>query len=210
MKRLLLICLLGCMCLAVPLPKAQAQEAEIAQLLLNVQKLNQLKDILNNMYEGYRTLENGYQTVKGIAEGDFKLHDVFLSELLKVSPTVQKYHRVGELIGYQKDLVSEYRRAFRRFSKSGRYSEAELRYLEKVYAHLLRRSLNHLEELAMILTAGELRMNDSERLDAIDLLHTDMDGMLRFLRGFNEKVTALGHQRSQMQESEYRLNQLFQ
>ncbi|MFA0960299.1 TerB family tellurite resistance protein [Roseivirga sp. BDSF3-8] len=191
-------------------PQAKAQEIEVAQLLLNVEKLAQLKEMLQHMYQGYRTLENGYQTVKGIAEGDFKLHDLFLSELLKVSSTVRDYRRVAELVAYQRDLAGEYRRAFKRFTSSGHYTEAELRYLEKVYTHLLQRSLNHLEELAMILTAGELRMNDSERLEAIDHLHADMGSMLSFLRQFNEQVSALGHQRKKITEGDERLNQWVQ
>src|ERR1700730_18790216 len=79
--------------------KAQTQEAQ--QLLLNWEKLTQLKSVLKNMYEGYRIVSKGYNTIKDISQGNFTLHQVFLDGLLEVSPAVRKYKRVFDIINYQ-------------------------------------------------------------------------------------------------------------
>ena len=55
-----------------------AQSTEIQQLLLNVEKLAQLKKILSNMKKGYEIVSNGYNTIKDISKGNFNLHEAFL------------------------------------------------------------------------------------------------------------------------------------
>ncbi|MBC7384425.1 MAG: TerB family tellurite resistance protein, partial [Bacteroidia bacterium] len=64
--------------------RVSAQSEEVQQLLLNVIKLEQLKKILNNMYDGYKVLTKGYNTIKTISEGNFSIHKVFLDGLLQV------------------------------------------------------------------------------------------------------------------------------
>ena len=75
-----------------------AQSYEAQQLLLNWEKLAQLKKILDNMYKGYQVLSYGYTTIKDISEGNFNLHHAFLEGLLQVSPTVLKYKRVVDIV----------------------------------------------------------------------------------------------------------------
>lgn len=51
---------------------SQSQEAQ--QLMLNVEKLSQLKNILSDMKRGYEVVSKGYNAVSGIAKGNFSLH----------------------------------------------------------------------------------------------------------------------------------------
>lgn len=53
---------------------AHGQVEEAKSLALNLAKLEQLRKILDNMYKGYQILTEGYQTIKNISEGNFKLH----------------------------------------------------------------------------------------------------------------------------------------
>src|SRR4051812_48291730 len=86
----------------------QAQEQEIQQLLLNVEKLAQFKKILQGMYDGYEILQKGYTAIKNISEGNFTIHQTFLDGLLAVSPAVRKYKRVSDVIDYQVRILKEY------------------------------------------------------------------------------------------------------
>ena len=99
-----------------------AQSDEAQQLLLNIEKLTQLKKILNEMYQGYKIVSKGYNTIKDISHGNFDLHKTFLDGLLEVSPAVKKYKRIVDIISLQSSLVKEYRSAFNRFKKSNRMS----------------------------------------------------------------------------------------
>ena len=93
-------------CLQLHLVKAQA--AEITQLLLNVEKLSQLKQILQNMKDGYQIISGGYNLVKDISEGNFSLHRSFLDGLYMVNPELRKYQRAVDIITYQRRILAEY------------------------------------------------------------------------------------------------------
>lgn len=176
--------------------KAMAQTDEIAQLLLNVEKLAQFKQILSDMKKGYEILNGGYNTIKDLSQGNFSLHKTFLDALMEVSPTVKKYKRVADIINYQVILVKEYKSAFNRFKQDNNFNQQELVYLSRVYENLFKQSLNNLDNLANIITANKLRMSDDERLDAIDKIFADMQDKLLFLRYFNNNTTVLAVQRA--------------
>lgn len=187
-----------------------AQADEIQQLLLNVEKLNQLRSILSDMKKGYELLHTGYNTVKSISEGSFQLHEAFLDGLLAVHPSLQQYHRVAAILEGQQHLVREYKSAFARFRQHGHFSPEELAYLGAVYGRLLEQSAWHLEELALVLTAGTLRMQDDERLAAIDRIAAGMADKLSFLRHFNRQATLLALQRSREQHDIHAIRQLLE
>jgi hypothetical protein len=187
MKRFLITILFFLSLFSVKQVKAQSEELQ--QLILNLQKLNQFRAILTNMYKGYQILTKGYNTIKDLAEGNFKLHQIFLDGLLEASPTVKKYKHVGDIITLQLQLIKEYKSSFRQFISAGVFNTDEIQYLQDVYQNLVDRSLKNLDELLMIITSGQLRMNDAERLNAIDRIYADMQDKIQFLRYFNDKST---------------------
>jgi DNA repair ATPase RecN len=192
-----LIIILGIVLFTFPIAnKALAQKDEIAQLLLNVEKLAQFKQILSDMKKGYKILNGGYNTIKDLSEGNFSLHKTFLDALMEVSPTVKNYKRVADIINYQVILVKEYKSSFNRFKRDNNFNQQELAYLGRVYENLFKQSLNNLDDLGTIITANKLRMSDDERLEAIDKIFTDMQDKLLFLRHFNNNTTVLAVQRA--------------
>ena len=175
---------------------AIGQSEEVQQLLLNVEKLAQLKEILNGLYKSYEVLHNGYSVIKDVSKGNFSLHKDFLDKLLQVSPVVKNYKRIPDIIGYQIDIVHEYKTTFNRFSKDRNFDVKELQYFSKVYTNLVKESLKNLEALVNVVTANKLGMSDDERLGAIDKLFDDMQEKLSFLRYFNKSNTLLALQRA--------------
>src|ERR1700744_781946 len=87
---------------------ARAQTADLTQLILDIEKLTQLKGILTDMKTGYTIIDGGYNQVKSIADGNFNLHSTFLNGLLLVSPAVAKYGRVANIIFAQGYIVHKY------------------------------------------------------------------------------------------------------
>ncbi len=175
----------------------QSQEAR--QLALNVEKLAQLKLMLSHMKTGYDILSKGYNSIKNISQGNFNLHKTFLDGLLQISPAVRKYKKIAEIIDFQIKIVKEYKDAFNEFKGCKQFTKDEIEYMGTVYGNLFKESLKKLEELAMVITAGELRMTDDERLKAIDRIYTDVVDQYTFLNEFNNSTAMLSAQRDNEQ-----------
>ena len=179
---------------------ARAQASEIAQLLLNVEKLSQLKGILEDLKKSYTILQTGYSAIKNISEGNFAIHKVFLDGLMEVSPAVKQYRKVAYIIDYQLQLVGEYKQALRQFRQWKSFTPDELVYISDVYENLVKLSLQNLDELVNVVTAGKLRMSDDERLKAIDRIFAEMEDKVQFLREFNNETAILAMQRAREQD----------
>ena len=175
--------------------RLNAQSFEAQQLLLNWEKLSQLKNILTDMKKGYEIVSRGYNSVKDIASGNFSLHETFLDGMMLVNPEIKKYRRVADIISYQKNIISEYKSAFKRFENSDTFSQRDLEYLGKVYGELSKQSLRNLDDLITVITSTKLRMSDDERLKAIDRIFADTEDKLQFLRSFNKETRILSLQR---------------
>jgi hypothetical protein len=190
MKRYLLIVALVFMSRVLV---AQTQEAQ--QLLLNWEKLMQFKEILQNMYDGWKVIDKGYKTIKDISAGNFSLHKGFLDALMEVSPVVKRYKRITDIVNYQINIVKRGKAAFQLFKDDGMFSAAEILYLEKVYGNLFSESVKNLDELFLVTTAGQLRMSDDERLRAIDQIYARVVDQFSFLEDFNSSTGTLLLQR---------------
>jgi hypothetical protein len=189
--------------------KASAQSQDLQQLVLDIEKLTQLKAILSDMQTGYTILTQGYGEVKTLSEGNFNLHSAFLNSLEQISPTVRKYGRIADIIADQASIVSEYKAAWKAFSSSGRFSAAELVYMNGVFSQLLNQSADNLTSLANVITVGTLRMSDADRLSAIDHIYDDTQNKLVFLRHFNNEVQLLELQREKEQNDVQTLQKLY-
>lgn len=189
--------------------KSQAQAQEMQQLILDIEKLTQLKGILTDMKTGYQIYKQGYGSISQLSKGNFDLHSVYLNGLLSISVAVRNYGRITEIITQQASLISEYKSSYKQFSKSRTFSESELNYISDVYSHLVTQSLENLDELTNVLTAGKLRMSDDERMRAIDRIYGSSSEKLQFLRHFNRQGVVLSLQRSKDLGETHTLNQLY-
>jgi hypothetical protein len=156
--------------------------------------------VLTNLYKDYEVLETGYTAIRNISEGNFNLHKAFLDGLLAVSPTVRKYERIVDIINDQGKIVSEYKNAYGLFRWDKHFTPDELVYQSTVYNNLITKSGKNLEDLLNVITASKLRMNDAERLDAIDRIYAHTHDQLSFLRQFNSKTSILAIQRAKEEQ----------
>jgi hypothetical protein len=194
MKKMILI-----LALSVSFISTNAQSAEVQQLLLNVEKLAQFKKILKNMKDAYKIIFKGYTAVKDLSQGNFNLHKTFLDGLMDVSPAVKKYKRIADIFNYQLRITKEYKAAYNQFRDDKQFTVQEIEYVGKVYSNLFNETLKSLEELAMVITAGKLRMSDDERLQAIDKIYETVVEQYSFLNEFNNNTAILSLQRKSEQ-----------
>jgi len=195
MKKWLLIIL-------IPLVGSRSfgQSQEIQQLLLNWEKLSQLRTLLDDMYTGYTIIYKGYSTIRDISENNFSLHKGFLDGLMEISPVVKKYKRIADIISYQLRIVKLSKAAYDKFKVDKNFTVDEIKGIANVCGRLLDEGLKCLDELIMVITAGELRMSDDERLQAIDGIYTKLVDQFSFLKELNNSTTVLSVQREKEQQ----------
>lgn len=189
--------------------KSFSQTQAVQQLLLDVEKLTQLKNILTELKSGYKIVADGYTSIKNISEGNFSLHNIFLKSLLDVSPAVKNYVRIKDIIDAQISIVREYKDALKQFKGSGEFSVDEMDYIMKVYANLFQHSLDNLQSMIMVITVGKLRMSDDERIQSIDEVWKEVSQQLTFLRHFNNQARILCLQRAKEKNDLSIINQLY-
>ncbi|WP_374950073.1 TerB family tellurite resistance protein [Mucilaginibacter sp.] len=187
----------------------QAQGQELQQLLLNIEKLTQMKSILSDMKTGYQIYQQGYGTISSLSKGNFNLHSVYLNGLMAVSPGIRNYGRVAEIISMQSTLISEYKRNFKQFRQSGTFSASEINYMSNVYNKLIVETLDNIGELTNVITANKLRMSDADRIKAIDRIYATTADKFQFLRSFNNQGITLSLQRSKATNDTRTLKQLY-
>jgi hypothetical protein len=176
--------------------RISAQSFDAQQLLLDWQKLTELKGILTQLQQGYQVLSTGYENIRTIAEASFTLHNSFLSALLSVNPAVKNDPRVQGIIGFQSSIATEYSASFNRFKQDKHFSAPEIAYLETVYNNVLNQSLSGITNLTNVLTPNTFRMSDDERLRAIEGIYQETKNQLLFLRSFNNSATMLAIDRA--------------
>ncbi|MGN6354816.1 MAG: TerB family tellurite resistance protein [Parafilimonas sp.] len=186
-----------------------SQAQEIAQLLLDVEKLTQFKQILSDLKKGYEILSSGYNSIKNISQGNFSLHETFLNGLLEVSPAVQRYERIADIMQYQLRIVKEYKAAFSQFKSDKHFTAGEIDYMGSVYSRLFDESVESLSDLITVITAGKLRMSDDERISAIDHVWDEVQDQYGFLKAFNNGTALLSLQRQKDEQDVDVSKQLF-
>jgi hypothetical protein len=191
------------------LSRTSAQAFETEQLLLDIQKLAQEKQLLDDLYKGYEIIDKGYGAIRDISKGSFSLHKTFLDGLLTVSPAVKQYRRVADIIDLQVRLVSSYSSAWARFKKDPRLRPDEILLLGRLYSGLFDESINILNSLTTLLTDGQLRADDGQRIRRIDGLYEGMQSKWVFLRSVNNRTEWLSLQRSAVAGENTRLKRLY-
>jgi len=186
-----------------------AQGFDVQQLVLDIQKLSQEKQLLTDLYSGYQILEKGYVAIRDISKGSFDLHREFLDGLLAVSPVVKQYKRIADIVDMQVRMVSEYKQAWGRIWSEGRFNPGEVEAIGNWYSGMLGGAAQALNSLTMVLTDGRIRANDGERINQIDELYSGMRGRWMALQAFNGQVGWLSAQRGFASTENSGLRKLF-
>jgi len=118
------------------------------QLILDIQKIGSIQKHLDRYEKGYADLSAGYGMVKGIAQGNFNLHEVFFRRPLfskSSGTTICKGSRYNSLP--RKRILSEYKTAYNSFAASNKFNPHELDYVLRVYNQLTKQALQNVTNL---------------------------------------------------------------
>jgi hypothetical protein len=169
------------------------------------QKKTQIKYLLqqiaaNQIYidyvqKGYGIARNGLTAIGNSKDGEFSLHRDFFGSLKKVNPKIKGYAKVVDIIAFQARIMKQCKSAVQHVREAGQFTPDEISHCQLVFDNLLEDCLQCIDELFLVITAGELEMKDDERLKRIDQLYTDMQSKFGFCSSFSNEMGLLSVQR---------------
>ncbi|WP_304066911.1 hypothetical protein [Pedobacter glucosidilyticus] len=199
-KLLLVVCLHSLF--FVP-DKAQAQtwdeffKQKKTQQKYLFQQLVALKVYAGYLKKGYDIAGQGISTVKDLKNGEFSLHQNFISSLKSVKPAIRNSSKVAEIIALQLAMS----KSFNGIRNSVSLSTENQQYIHSVRKKVLDECAADLEELLLAITSGKVEMKDDERMKRIDLVYGNMKSKSAFTQSFISEVRLLIAQKANEQQS---------
>lgn len=162
-----------------------------------LQQIAALQVYIGYAKKGYEIVGSGLQTVRDITNGEFGLHNAFMSGLKKVSPTIRNDVRVVEIIEAQVSIIN----AFGTIKSHKGISADQLSYISRLADGVISECYTDLEELLLVITSGKLEMKDDERLKRLNAIYERMLDKSSFTQSFNGDVALMIRQKEMEQRA---------
>ena len=153
------------------------------------------KVFIDYVEKGYAIAKSGLTTIQDIKSGDFDLHRDFFRSLEIVNPTIKDYVRVADVIACQVRVVKNINATIKGLKESEALSIDELDHCKSVFGNLLDECLENVDELYLVITSGELKMSEIERIKRIDQIYVEMMDQYSFCKSFGNECLVLARQR---------------
>ncbi|MEJ5996254.1 hypothetical protein WG904_17625 [Pedobacter sp. Du54] len=170
------------------------QKKKQKQYLL--QQIAALQVYIGYAKKGYDIVGSGLETVRDFTNGEFKLHDAFISSLKQVSPVVLGNAKIAQII----ELQLSTRKAFGNIAQSDLLSSFNSLYIGQVKAKVISECDGDLEEMLLIITSGKLEMGDQQRLERLEKVYSSMKEKAAFVQDFVGNVNLLIRQKKNEQK----------
>lgn len=174
-----------------------------------VQQIAALQAYAGTLQQGYAIAREGINAVQDIKNGDLGLHQAFFGSLLSVNPSILKSKNSAVILLYQASILHAFQEVLPALRQHGNLAASELNYLEKVKVTVLAACTRDMETLQMLLTEGEWKMTDDERLRQLETLYGKIRRTYQFTLAFLKNAQVLALQRSQEQNALQKIRSLF-
>ncbi len=141
------------------------------------------------------TTGEGLKTISNILEGNFNLTRDFFGRLNNCNPDIAAGAKVIDMIAFQYYITRDMRRVYAFCASNRNFTAREIRYIETVHANFLVMTDANISELLRIIRPEEVKMNDAERIQNIDVIYEDMLDQRAFVNAFSNDVYALSRER---------------
>lgn len=192
---------------AVPVA-AQSQKQKMIKNLIAQVALFQT--FMGKAKKGYKIVGDGIHLIRDIKNGEFNLHNDYFNSLSSVNPQVKKYAKVAAIMQYEYEILQTCEKTLRQIKSSNRYSPGETSYIQKVFDRLLEETSGNMDELALIIKDGEVKMSDDQRIKRIDKLYLKVQSDRVFAQHFTERTRRLGADRSSYEQQMQQVQTLYQ
>jgi hypothetical protein len=125
-----------------------------------------------------------------------ELYAEYYDELQQVKSVIAYYHRIRDITELQANIVAEYKRAYGLFRNDDHFTVAEIEYMGQVYAGILDKSVDNMEQIQLVVNAFTVSMTDAQRMAVINAAADAVEKNYRDLTQFNKENQLLSLQRA--------------
>jgi hypothetical protein len=159
-------------------------------------QIAELKIYLELTKKGYQIAKEGLATIHSIKNGEFKLHKNFFDTLLIVNPLVSGSPRAKDITALHGQINQICNKGPTLLARSGQLSGPELSYITKVYGKVYDDCQGITNAFLTLIRDGNLKMNDAQRLERLEVLYSQMLSNYRFASSFQSQSAVLVKQRA--------------
>ncbi|WP_461791656.1 hypothetical protein [Pedobacter sp.] len=152
-----------------------------------LEQIAALKVYTGYVKKGYGIARDGLGLVRDITDGEFKLHELFISGLKKVSPVIGGDVRLAEIMVLELSVL----RSFKGLLEMEGLSVDHLDYLLEVKSAVVSNGLADLEELLLVVTSGRVEMTDDQRIARLNGIYERTLERHGFAQRFSGQVVGL-------------------
>jgi hypothetical protein len=124
-----------------------------------------------------------------------ELYSNYYDELQQVKSVIAYYHRIRDITELQAKLVAEYKRAYGLFRNDDQFTADEIAFMGQVYAGILEKSVDNMEQIQLVVNAFTVSMTDAERMAVINRAADAVEKNYQDLTTFNKENQLLSLQR---------------
>lgn len=158
-------------------------------------QIAELKIYLELTKKGYQIAKEGLATIHSIKNGEYKLHKNFFDTLQIVNPVVSGSPRLKDITDLHGQVNEICNKGPTLLARSGQLTTQELSYIRKVYGKVYDDCQGILNALLTLIRDGNLKMNDAQRLERLEVLYGQMLSNFRFVSSFQSQSVMLIKQR---------------
>lgn len=175
-----------------------------------IQRIALLEVYLGYLKSGYKVVKGGLNTFRDLKNGEFGLHKDYFDRLAVVNPKIKRYSKVSEIITLCIQLIKECKASQKQFIDSKELTPQEIDWLLKTYNRFMDDCNTTIGILVDVITDGQLKFTDDQRLCEIEKLHKEMIAKARFSRSFIRGTKTLILQRIEEGTSIEKIRDLYQ
>ncbi|WP_313491995.1 MULTISPECIES: hypothetical protein [Sphingobacterium] len=203
MKKIL-ICITILMACFPPIVQAQnfnewfRQKKTQKQYLL--QQIAALQVYKGALKKGYKIVDDGLNIISDLKDGEFSLHKDYFNRLRRVSPFVKQYPKIASIGKCYKAIYNIREESDRLAAFSKTFTQKELEAMRATWSKVLNDCDVLITELENICSDNSLEMNDIQRVEQIDKIHSEMEANLAFSSSFSREIHSIKQGRSQAEK----------
>ena len=145
--------------------------------------------------KGYAIAQKGLATIGHTQDQEWELHAAYIISLEKINPVIRNSPQVAAILSWQINIHQTCQSTWQQVMQNGQLHPAEIDYVRRVMANLLRESAGDIAELLTVITPHQWEMTDDERLKRMDALYEAMQDKQVLAQQLAKEAKVLSRQR---------------